>query len=187
MEEDLVTLEAALYVTGRPMTLEELANLIEKAESTTQKLLQDLSFEYHKRGGALEVVALPKDRYALQLKPELTPRVHRFVPGGLLSYGTLQTLVFIALKQPILQSDLVLQRGTHVYDHVKDLETKKFIETSPEGRSKRIVTTDLFADYFGLDRDKIKLKAQLKFKMKRILSEQAEKEEEEALHQTRLG
>jgi segregation and condensation protein B len=181
MDEDLITLEAALYVTGRPMTLEELADLLGKAESTTQKLLQDLAFKYHKRGGALEIVALPRDRYALQLKPELTPRVNKFIPGGLLSYGTLQTLVYIALNQPILQSDLVFQRGTHVYDHVKDLEAKKFIETTPEGRTKKIKTTDLFADYFGLERDKIKLKAQLKFKMKKILEEQREAEEDSNL------
>ncbi len=178
MNDDLITLEAALYVTGRPMTLEELADLLGKAESTTQKLLQDLSFEYHKKGGALEVVALPKDRYVLQLKPELTPRVNKFIPGGLLSYATLQTLVFIALRQPIIQSDLVTQRGTHVYDHVKELEAKKFINSTPEGRSKKIITTDLFADYFGLDRDKIKLKAQLKFKMKKILEEKRSAEED---------
>jgi segregation and condensation protein B len=179
LDDDLLTLEAALYVTGRPMTLEELAGLIGKAESTTQKLLIDLSYEYDKREGALEVVALPKDRYVLQLRPELTPRVSKFIPGGLMSYATLQTLVYIALKQPIVQSDLVAQRGTHVYDHVKELLDKKFITATPEGRSKKLETTPLFSDYFGLDRDKIKMKAQLKFKMKKIMDEQREAEEGE--------
>ncbi len=172
MDDDLVTLEAALYVTGRPMTLEELSGLIGKAESTTQKLLQDLAFEYHKRDGALEVVALPRERYVLQLKPELTPRVGRLIPGGLLSFSALQTLVYIALKQPILQSELVTQRGTQAYDHVKELVDKKFIEATPEGRSKRLETTQLFADYFGLEHDKIKMKAQLKYKMQKILEQQ---------------
>ena len=177
MNEDMVTLEAALYVSGRALTLEELANIIGKSQSTAQKLLDELSFEYNKRKGALEVVALPRDRYAMQLRPELTPSVGKLIPGGLLSFATLQTLVFIALKQPIIQSDLVTQRGTHCYDHVKELIEKKFVEAMPEGRSKMLTTTPLFADYFGLDSDRIKMKAQLKFKMKKVLDQQREVEE----------
>ncbi|MDH4214771.1 MAG: SMC-Scp complex subunit ScpB, partial [Candidatus Thorarchaeota archaeon] len=89
-------------------------------------------------------------------------------------------LVFIALKQPIMQSDLVAQRGTHCYDHVKELIEKKFVDTVPEGRSKLLTTTPLFADYFGLESDRVKLKAQLKFKMKKILEDQRETEESAA-------
>ena len=158
MEEDMITLEAALYVSGRALTLEELANIIGKSQSTVQKLLDELSFTYNKRKGALEVVALPRDRYAMQLRPELTPSVGKLIPGGLLSFATL--------------------RGTHCYDHVKELVEKKFVEAVPEGRSKNLTTTPLFADYFGLDSDRIKLKAQLKFKLKRILTEQREREEQ---------
>jgi segregation and condensation protein B len=99
------------------------------------------------------------------------------IPGGLLSFATLQTLVFIALKQPIIQSDLITQRGTHCYEHVKELVEKKFVEAVPEGRSKNLTTTPLFADYFGLDSDRIRLKAQLKFKMKKILEDQRQAEE----------
>ncbi len=178
MEEDIVILEAALYVAGRPLTIEELSEIIGKAESTTQKLLKELEYEYHQREGALEVIELPRNRYVMQLKPELTPRVGKLIPGGLLSFSTLQTLVFIALKQPILQSELVAQRGSHVYDHVKELAEKKFIEATPEGRSKMLKTTTLFADYFGLDHDIVKLKAQLKHKMKQILQKQKEVEEQ---------
>lgn len=174
MDEDMVTLEAALYVSGRALTLEELSNLIGKSQSTTQKILDNLGFEYSQREGALEVVSLPRDRYVMQLKPELTPRVGRLIPGGLLSFATLQTLVFIALKQPIMQSDLVTQRGTHCYDHVKELIEKKFVESAPEGRSRLLTTTPLFADYFGLDSDRVKLKAQLKFKMKKIFEDQGQ-------------
>ena len=101
----------------------------------------------------------------------------KLIPGGLLSFATLQTLVYIALKQPIIQSELVVQRGTHSYDHVRELVEKKFIDATPEGRSKMLTTTQLFADYFGLDPDRIRMKAQLKHKMSKILDEQRELEE----------
>ena len=173
----MVTLEAALYVSGRALTLEELGDIIGKSQSTAQKLLDNLSFEYNQKEGALEVIVLPKDRYVMQLKPELTPRVGKLIPGGLLSFATLQTLGFIALRQPIIQSELVAQRGTHSYDHIRDLVDKKFVDAVPEGRSKLLTTTKLFADYFGLDSDRVRLKAQLKFKMKKILDDQREVEE----------
>ena len=176
MDEDLVKLEAALYVVGRPISIEELASIIDKAESTTRRLLEELGHHYKKRKGALEVVELPRERYVMQLKPELTPKVAKLIPGGLLSFATLQTLVYVALKQPILQSDLVSDRGTHCYDHIKELVEKKFIEAIPEGRTKLLKTTGLFADYLGLDHDRVKLKAQLRFKMKKILEEQQELE-----------
>ncbi|MHA1934309.1 MAG: SMC-Scp complex subunit ScpB [Candidatus Thorarchaeota archaeon] len=174
MNEDMLTLEAALYVAGRALTLAEMAEMIGKAESTAKKIAEDLGFEYNKREGALEVIALPRERFVMQLKPELTPRVGKLIPGGLLSFSTLQTLVFIALKQPIIQSELVVQRGTHCYEHVSELVEKKFVDAVPEGRSKLLSTTRLFADYFGLEQDKVKLKAQLKYKMKKILEEQKE-------------
>jgi segregation and condensation protein B len=98
MDEDLTILEAALYVAGRPLALEELAGIIGKAESTAIKLLENLMYEYDKRKGALEVVLLPRARYVLQLRPELTPRVGKLIPGGLLAFSTLQTLVFIAMN-----------------------------------------------------------------------------------------
>jgi len=174
LDEDIVTLEAALYVSGRALTLEELADIIGKSQSTAQKLLDDLSFEYNQKEGALEVIVLPKDRYVMQLKPELTPRVGKLLPGGLLTDATLKTLMYIALKQPIIQSELVVQRGTHSYDHVRDLVDKKFVEAVPEGRSKLLTTTKLFADYFGLDSDCVKLKAMLKFKFKKMFDSQHE-------------
>ncbi|MFX1263455.1 MAG: SMC-Scp complex subunit ScpB, partial [Promethearchaeota archaeon] len=70
--------------------------------------------------------------------------------------------------------ELVAERGTHCYDHIKELIEKKFIEAIPEGRSKSLKTTPLFADYFGLDHDMIKLKAQLRHQMKKILQDQQE-------------
>jgi chromosome segregation and condensation protein ScpB len=43
-----------------------------------------------------------------------------------------------------------------------------------------LTTTPLFADYFGLDSDRVKLKAQLKFKMKKVLEDQRDIEESTA-------
>ena len=49
LDDDMISLEAALYVSGRALTLEELADIIGKSQSTAQKILDNLSFEYNKR------------------------------------------------------------------------------------------------------------------------------------------
>ncbi len=162
------------------MPISELADIVKSDIESVRKILRKLIKDYTSRNTALEIVELPNERFVLQLKPELTPKIASLIPGGLLSYATLKTLVFIALKQPIKQSELVQMRGTHVYEHVRELEEKKFIQVIPEGRTKVLTTTDLFADYFGFDYDKIRMKAQLRWRLRKILKEkdatQTEKE-----------
>ncbi len=179
-DENFLVIEAALYASGRPMSISELADIVKTDIESVRKILRKLIKDYTSRNTALEIVELPNERFVLQLKPELTPKIASLIPGGLLSYATLKTLVFIALKQPIKQSELVQMRGTHVYEHVRELEEKKFIQVIPEGRTKVLTTTDLFADYFGFDYDKIRMKAQLRWRLRKILKEkdatQTEKE-----------
>lgn len=162
------------------MPISELADIVKTDIESVRKILRKLIKDYTSRNTALEIVELPNERFVLQLKPELTPKIASLIPGGLLSYATLKTLVFIALKQPIKQSELVQMRGAHVYEHVRELEEKKFIQVIPEGRTKVLTTTDLFADYFGFDYDKIRMKAQLRWRLRKILKEkdatQTEKE-----------
>ncbi len=179
-DENFLVIEAALYASGRPMSISELADIVKTDIESVRKILRKLIKDYTSRNTALEIVELPNERFVLQLKPELTPKIASLIPGGLLSYATLKTLVFIALKQPIKQSELVQMRGAHVYEHVRELEEKKFIQVIPEGRTKVLTTTDLFADYFGFDYDKIRMKAQLRWRLRKILKEkdatQTEKE-----------
>ncbi len=160
------------------MPITELADIAKTDVDSIKRAIKKLIKEYSSRETALEIVELPNERFVLQLKPELTPKIASLIPGGLLSYATLKTLVFIALKQPIKQSELVQMRGAHVYDHVRELAEKKFIEVNPEGRTKILTTTDLFADYFGFDYDKIRMKAQLRWKLRKILKEKDAKQTE---------
>lgn len=182
VRQDLVLLEAALYVAGRPLNLKTLASVIKtRSKNKTRKLAKELVEEYRNRDSALEILELEDDRFVLQLKGEYTPRVRKLALRPLLSVGPLRTLSYIAYRQPIPQSHVIDVRGHHAYPHLKQLEDLGLITREKTGRTKVIRTTEFFADYFSLSHDLRAMKQQLKgiFEsfMKFEPSETSEKEE----------
>ncbi|MFX0067910.1 MAG: SMC-Scp complex subunit ScpB [Promethearchaeota archaeon] len=165
-------IEAALYISGRPLNLEELGEVVDLDANLVDKLVAELTDDYNERGSALEIASLSGGRYALQLKPDYSPMVARFAPSGLLSLGALKTLSLIALRQPVRQTEVVRIRGSHVYKHIHELEDRGFLEGKPEGRTRILSTTKMFADYFGFDYDLRRLKLQLRWLMRKMKSEE---------------
>ena len=163
VQHGLSLLEAALYVAGKPMDLNELcAALGSRSKKRVQKLVKTLMKQYQARPTALEILELKDERYVLQLKAEYTPLVKKLVNRPLLSSGPLKTLSYIAYRQPISQKRVIEVRGQHAYGHVKLLKDMGLIIAEPSGRSMALKTTDYFADYFGLAHDTTLMKKELK-------------------------
>jgi segregation and condensation protein B len=160
---DLALVEAALYVAGRPLDLNELCSILKsRSKNRARKLAQTLIQEYMARNAALEILELNDERYVLQLKSDLTPHVRRLVNRPLLSTGPLKTLSYIAYRQPVSQKRVIDVRGHHAYDHVKILKESGLIASERSGRSSLLRTTEYFADYFGLSHDTVMMKKELK-------------------------
>jgi segregation and condensation protein B len=156
-------LEAALYVAGRPLDLNELCSVLStRSKKKTEKTIKVLIEEYAKRNTALEILALKDERYVLQLKADFTPLVRKLVNRPLLSAGPLKTLSYIAYRQPVSQKRVIQVRGQHAYGHVKLLRDMGLVGAEPAGRSMILRTTDYFADYFGLTHDTALMKRELK-------------------------
>lgn len=160
---DLALLEAALYVSGRPLDLKTLASVIKtRSKNKTRKLARKLVEEYGDRDTALEILELEDERFVLQLKAKYTPKVRRLALRPLLSLGPLRTLSYIAYRQPVSQPLVIDVRGHHAYQHLKQLEDLGLITREKTGRTKVIRTTEFFADYFSLSHDLRTMKQQLK-------------------------
>ena len=159
----LALMEAALYVAGRPLDLNELCQVIgSRSKKRAQMYAETLRQEYSTRATALEILALKDARYVLQVKAEFTPLIKKLVNRPLLSSGPLKTLSYIAYRQPITQKRVIEVRGQHAYGHVKLLKDMGLITAERSGRSMALRTTDYFADYFGLTQDTSTLKRDLK-------------------------
>lgn len=153
-------IEAALFVAGRPISVEELNIKTELKKRDIEELLKELILEYMERNSAIEIVQMG-DKFSMQVQAQFTQNVKKFASGGLIPEPVLKTLTIIALKQPMMKNMLIKIRGAGAYDHVKFLIDRGFIQSQKKGRSEELVTTEQFSDTFGLSRDLETLKKQL--------------------------
>jgi segregation and condensation protein B len=161
-KDPMALIEAALYVSGRPLEISSLSKLVGKPEEEVRKLLGELEERYSGSGSSIQILKLSNERYAMQLRPEYVEDVKRFSNKKLLTLGPLRSLSFIALRQPITQAYLVKVRGKLAYQHVKKLEDMELVAEEKMGRTKILRTTRMFSDLFNLSYDLPTLKRQLK-------------------------
>jgi len=162
-QRELALVEAALYVTGRPLDLNEMCSVLKtRSKNKARKLVKMLMKEYANRKTALEILELKDERYVLQLKTEITPYVKKLVKKPLLSTGPLKTLAYVAYRQPVSQKRVAEMRGHHSYGHIKQLKEMDLITGERRGRSTFLRTTEYFADYFGLSHETSAMKRQLR-------------------------
>jgi segregation and condensation protein B len=174
-QHNLALMEAALYVAGRPLELNELCAVLgSRSKKKAKKFVTMLKQEYATRNTALEILELKDERYVLQLKATFTPLVKKLVNRPLLSSGPLKTLSYIAYRQPISQKRVIEVRGQHAYGHIKLLKEMGLVAAERSGRSMSLRTTDYFADYFGLTQDTATMKKDLKRIFGEALKEEAQ-------------
>lgn len=158
----ITLIEAALYVTGRPIDVRTLGTIVGlRSEEKIKEFARALKSKYAADGSSLEVLELSDGRFVMQLKPQYVRHVKRLATRQLLTPGPMKTLSFIAYRQPVTQSYLAKVRGNLTYSHVKQLEEAGLIADEKLGRTKVLRTTPNFADYFNLSHDLPSMKRQL--------------------------
>ena len=142
-------IEAVLFVTGRAVSLKEIAEILERDEQEVEDAMLSLIIDYSSRDGALEID--DENGYIIQVKDEYMDIVEKLCPIDI-SNAVLKTLLVIALKQPIRQSLLKDLRGSTAYDHVSELVEKGMVSRKKDsnGRSYNLKTTPKFAEYFKI-------------------------------------
>jgi len=140
--------EAAVYSSGRAVSVEEIAQTTGLEPSKVKGFLKELEAEYTSRGSAIEVAPMG-EKWTMQIRMEFTDRAQAFAPPEI-SRDLLKTVALIAYHQPILQSELANMIGSKVYEHVQALEAVNLIARKPSGRSFELATTRYFPEFFGL-------------------------------------
>lgn len=172
-------IEAALYVTGKPLDLKTLGSVVEfRSEDKIKELARYLKAKYGGDGSALEVLELSDGRFVMQLKPQYVRHVKRLATRQLLTPGPMKTLSFIAYRQPVTQSYLAKVRGNLAYSHVKQLREIGLISEERLGRTKVLRTTPNFADYFNLSHEPQAQKKQLELLFDNIKMQRGPKKEQ---------
>jgi segregation and condensation protein B len=143
--------EAILYLKGQPLSVTEIIEYLGCERDAVEDALLALMSDYAHRDSALEVIETPAG-YSLQLRSTFQEWMQNLVPAEL-GIGTLRTLAAIALKAPILQTELIELRGSSAYQHVQELVTQGMIRKrrQTEGRSYWLEVTSKFHQYFEVD------------------------------------
>ncbi len=155
-------IEAIIYIKGRPLSIEEIFAClhqqdpaISKISESDRELIEDglieLMNDYAHRDSALEIVETEAG-YSLQLKNEYEYLLQELVPAEL-GKGALRTLAAVALKNPILQTELIDLRGSSAYQQVAELVKLGFVRKreQADGRSYWLEVTNKFHQYFEIN------------------------------------
>ena len=149
-------LEAVLFSAGEPVTIRDLAELLEfgvhDVRAAVEKLREeyvdlDRSFRIEDISGGVQIMTVP------QYDPWLR-RLHSKQSSSRLSPAALETLAIIAYKGPITKAELENIRGVQCSPTIKTLLDRNFIRISGKapglGRPFLYHTTALFLESFGL-------------------------------------
>ncbi|CCQ58663.1 Segregation and condensation protein B [Crocosphaera watsonii WH 0401] len=144
-------IEAILYLKGQPLSLMDIAQCAECEVDTAQEAMMELISDYAYRDSALEVVET-ETGYSLQLRSVFDDLTDDIIPAEL-GKGALRTLAAIALKNPIVQTELIELRGSTAYQHVQELVEMGFVRKRRQesGRSYLLEVTNKFHQYFEID------------------------------------
>ena len=148
---DLITrIEAVLYLKGRPITKKDLSEITNTDINSINESIKDLKNKYSNPNSAI-VLNEVNNSFCLELKSSLNDFVEDLLPSDLKT-SELRTLATIAIKKKILQSDLILLRGSGAYEHIKELLEKKFIvkRKQKDGRSFWLSLSEKFFQTFAV-------------------------------------
>lgn len=150
----LSILQALLYGADKPLELEVLMRACKSSSpESLRELIDELSTRLESISSPMQVLKTRNERYILQLRPEFNDIVRKYVKRPLTTRAILKTLAFIAYHQPTYQSNVIHARGKEAYRHVRILAERGLIELQQAGKTKMIRTTQIFADYFGIEND----------------------------------
>ena len=149
----MTKIEAVLYLKGKPVSKKNLSELTNSDLNSVNDAIKELSDKYSHSSSALEII-INDSLISLELKQSLNEYVEDLLPAELKT-SVLRTLAVIAIKKKLLQSDLIILRGSSAYDHIKELIEKKFINKrkQKDGRSYWLSLTDKFFQTFAVSNE----------------------------------
>ncbi len=152
--------EALLFITNRPLSADELLDIIGK-ENLDKKalttLIHEISRELDERGSAIQLVAVAGG-YQMATRTLYAPSIRKLYKDettARLSTSALETLSILTYKQPITRAEIEEIRGVEVIAVLETLMERKLVKILGRketiGRPLLYGTTTEFLRHFGLN------------------------------------
>lgn len=160
--EDLKKLEAAMFLSARFMSLQELIALTEINPIILRGLMDRLIEKYNHEGCALEIVkAREEEKWKMDVKPSYVWMINKLATGANeFSRAEQETLAVIAYKAPIRQSVIIKIRGNKAYEHIKRFIELGLVKHKKVSHTLELQLSNDFYEYFHLGKKEIQEKAE---------------------------
>lgn len=156
MKEKTTILEALIFASEVPLTLERAAEIMPEAEKKEiVTLLEELVRQYEVRGGGICLVEVAGG-YQFRTRQDLAPWIRKLKAArpAMLSPAALETLAVVAYRQPLVKSEIDRIRGVDASGALKGLLEKKLVRIvgRKDVPGKPIIygTTKKFLEVFNL-------------------------------------
>ncbi|MAG28002.1 hypothetical protein CMI47_20950 [Candidatus Pacearchaeota archaeon] len=148
--ENIRKVEAALFVSGKFLSISDLVALSDVNPILLKKILADLKDKYKESG--MEVVE-KEGKWKMDVALDHKDTVNKLAGGqSEFSKAEQETLAIIAYKHPMKQSVLIKIRGNKAYEHVKRFVELGLVHKKRIGHTAELSLKDEFYDYFNLTR-----------------------------------
>jgi segregation and condensation protein B len=156
--KNLKKLEAALFISGRFLSIQELISLTDINPILLRELIEQLQEKYNNDESAIEILE-QGNKWKMDVKQEYRDIVNRLATGSAeFSKAEQETLAVIAYKQPVKQSVIVKIRGNKAYDHIKNFINMSLLNYKKLGHTKELRLSEDFYDYFNIQKGKNPIK-----------------------------
>tara|TARA_Y100000034_G_scaffold1073_1_gene1369 strand:+ start:11002 stop:11724 length:723 start_codon:yes stop_codon:yes gene_type:complete len=150
--ENMKKVEAALFLSARFLTLQDLVMLTDVNPLMIRELIEKLVEKYNSNDSAIEIV-VKQDMWKMDIGQEYVTMVNKLATGNAeFSSAEQETLAVIAYKQPVKQSVIIKIRGNKAYDHIKHFIEIGLVQSKKAGRTKELRLSDDFFEYFHLQK-----------------------------------
>lgn len=168
--------EAALFISGRYLSLQELVTLTDINPLLLRELMEKL-VERYDDSSAVEILK-KEENWKMDVKQEYRDMVNKLATGTAeFSKAEQETLAIIAYKQPVKQSLIVKIRGNKSYEHIKHFIEIGLLKAKRMGHTKELNLSEDFYDYFHLQK-KENIKEETKIGETKDVEENKETEDE---------
>ncbi|MFH1425246.1 MAG: SMC-Scp complex subunit ScpB [archaeon] len=148
--ENARKIEAALFISGRFMTIQELITITDINPIILKKILADLQDKYKDSG---MTITKQNESWKMDVAENFVWMVNRLATGSSeFTKAEQETLATIAYKNPIKQSVIIKIRGNKAYDHIKKFVEMNLLNKKRVGHTSELSLTDRFHEYFNLNK-----------------------------------
>lgn len=150
--ESFKKVEAALFLSARFLSLQELVMLTDINPLMLKEIIERLIEKYNRDNSAIEIIS-KENMWKMDVKQEYVGMINKLATGSAeFTKAEQETLAVIAYKQPVKQSVIIKIRGNKAYDHIKHFREIGLVQVKPQGHTIELRLSDDFYEYFHLQK-----------------------------------